>query len=176
MADDLTTFLPEDDFSGDLDPAATLDVLDERLVDPTAPPPDLTVTTAPPQSPGRSWAFNFVTNRFVVRASGVSQTRGLETLRQWIEKALRTDRGAHPIYSDHYGMERPFDIIGMPLVAINSDDLQQRIEDTLILHPLIGSVQDFAMDYDPLDTILNVSFTVVLTDEQVLTVNDLRLP
>jgi hypothetical protein len=117
-----------------------------------------------------------VANRFVVRSSGIAQTRGLETLRQWIEKALRTERGAHPIHSDDYGMVRPFDMIGMPLAAISSESLQQRIEDALIVHPLIAGVQDFLMDYDPMDTVLNTSFSVVLTDQQVLTVNDLRLP
>jgi hypothetical protein len=176
MADDLNTFLPEDQFPDDLDPAATLDVLDERLVDPTAPPPDLAITTDTTQSPGRSWSFDFVAERFVVRASGVAQTRGLGTLRQWIEKSLRTDRGAHPIHSDDYGMVRPFDMIGMPLVAISRDSLKQRIEDALVVHPLIAGVQDFAMDYDPLDTVLNASFTVVLTDQQLLTIDDLRLP
>lgn len=176
MADDLTTFLPEDDFPDDLDPQATLDVLDERLVDPTAPPPDLLVTQGTEAPLGRSWAFNFLTNRFVVRASGVAKTSGLETLRQWIEKCLRTDRGAHPIHSDDYGMVRPFDMIGMPLAAISSEDLKNRIEDALIVHPLIAGVQDFTMTYDPLDTVLEASFDVVLTDQQVLTVNDLRLP
>ena len=168
MAD--STFLPVDDFPDDLDPEATLAVLDERLLDPTTAPPDLLVDAPPTPPPGRSWAFDFAENQFVQRSSGVAVLRGLPTLRQWIDKCLRTDRGAHPIHSDDYGMIRPFDIIGMPLAAISSDDLHQRVEEALVFHPLIAGVQDFLMDYDPMDTVLNVSFTVVLIDEVLLPV------
>lgn len=176
MADEpTTTFLPEDGFPDDLDPAAALDVLDERLVDPTTPAPDLIVTDAAVDPLGRSWAFDFVANRFVSRASGVAQTHGLATLKQWIEKTLRTARGAHPIHSDDYGMERPFDMIGMPLSMISSQDIEQRVLDAILLHPLITGLSDFQMDYDPLDTILNVSFTVLLEDDVILPMN-LTLP
>lgn len=175
MADNSNVFLPADDFPDDLDPQATLEVLDERLTDPTTPAPDLVVTDTPADPLGRSWAFDFGKNRFVTRASGVAATHGLGTLKTWVEKTLRTARGAHPIHSDDYGMERPFDVIGMPLSMISSQDIEQRVLDAILLHPLITGLSDFHMDYDPLDTILNVSFTVLLEDDVILPMN-LTLP
>lgn len=176
MADNSSTFLPADDFPDDLDPSATLDVLDERLVNPGAQPPDLTIDDSPPPPLGRSWAFDFTTNTLVSASSGIAQTTGLGTLRTWCEKALRTDLGAYPIHSDDYGMLRPFDIIGMQLSDISEDDLQDRVTDALTVHPLIDSITDFDMTYDPMDDFLSVTFTVVLIDQQLLVVTDLQLP
>lgn len=174
MADG-SSFLPEDSFPEDLDPSSTLEVLDERLRDPSTAPPDLIVTEDQAAPLGRSWAFDFASKRFVQRSAGVAQTRGLGTLRQWIEKCLRTDRGAHPIHPDDYGMERPFDLIGQSLASASADDLQARIEDALVFHPQIVAVQDLTLDYDPDDYVLQVSFTVVLTDDQLVAINDLSL-
>lgn len=174
----MSTFLPEPQFPDDLDPQATLDLLDERLVDPSLPPPDLIVTDTPPPPLGRSWAFDFTINRFVVNTSGgISETRGLATLRTWIEKCMRTDRGAHPIHSDDYGMVRPFDMIGMQLADISKTDLEQRIRDALTMHPSILDIDDFDMTYNTDgDDALFVSFTVLLADQQALVVSNVQLP
>jgi hypothetical protein len=176
MADELVTFLPEDDFPDDLDPAATLDVLDARLRDPNTAPPDLIITEQDLPPMGRSWAFDFTVNRFVTRSSGVATTHGIQTLRQWIEQALRTDQGAHPIHSDNYGMVRPFDAIGEPLGSVTSMDIEQRISDALTFHQRIVGIQDFRMSYDANDDYLLISFTAVLSDDQLLSISDLRLP
>lgn len=174
MADQI--FLPEDQFPDDLDPQATLDVLDARLRDPSLPPPDLIVTDAPPPPLGRSWAFDFTTNRFVAAANGIAETHGLGTLRTWIEKCLRTDRGAHAIHSDDYGMERPFSMIGTQLTDVSKDDIRIRVTDALTKHPSIADVQDFDMTFAPTDDdALFLDFTVVLTTAQAITVSGLRL-
>lgn len=173
-----TTFLPEPQNPDDLDPAATLDVLDERLVNPGAPPPDLIVTDASPPPLGRSWAYDFVAQQFVTSpAGGVADTHGLATLRVWIEKCLRTERGAHPIHSDDYGMVRPFDMIGMQLTDISKQDLEQRISDALTMHPSILSIDKFQMSYSTDgDDALYVSYIVTLADGQSISVSNLQLP
>lgn len=173
MADQ--TFLPEPQYPDDLDPEATLDVLDQRLIDPTLAPPDLLVTDAPPPPFGRSWAFDFQASQFVQNISGVAQTYGLISLRGWIEKCLRTDRGAHPIYSDDFGIERPFDIIGMQLADVNPDDLEQRIRDALTKHPSIVEIEQFEMLYSSDDELITVSFVVQLIDQQSINVASLPL-
>lgn len=170
-------FLPEDQFPDDLDPQATLDVLDARLRDPSLPPPDLIVTDAPPPPLGRSWAFDFTTNRLVAAASGVSETHGLATLRTWIEKCLRTDRGAHPIHSDDYGMVRPFDMIGHQLTDVSKDDVRDRVTDALTKHPSIAAIDQFDMTYTTDgDDALFVDFNVVTSDGSTLPISNLRLP
>lgn len=174
--DNPITFLPSQDFPDDLDPARTLDYLDERLRDPGAQPPDLVVSDEPPPPPGRSWSFDFPRKRFVTRrGGGVAKIRGLETLRQWCEKALRTDRGAHPIHSDDYGMVRPFDMIGARIGSGGKDQLRQRVEQCVTFHPRIVGIQDFEVTYDPNDSILSVSFSVVLVDDEELLITDLRV-
>jgi hypothetical protein len=90
---------------------------------------------------------------------------------------MRTERGAHPIYSDDFGIVRPFDMIGMQLSDISKDDMQQRITDALTMHPSILDIQDFDMTYDTDgDDALFVSFTVILTDQRTLVVSDVQLP
>lgn len=172
----MSTFLPEPQYPDDLDPSATLDVLDERLLDPSSPPPDLIVTDDPPPPIGRSWQFDFVANRFVIGSGGIAETYGLATLRVWIEKCLRTDRGAHPIHSDSYGMVSPFDMIGQQLTDVSQSDLEERVTDALTKHPSIVDIQEFSMTYDPIgDTLLSVNFIVVLADQQALVVTNLSL-
>lgn len=173
----MSTFLPEPQYPDDLDPQSTLDALDQRLVDPTLAPPDLLVTDAPPPPLGRSWAYDFQASSFVQGISGVAQTRGISTLKQWVEKCLRTDRGAHPIYSDDFGIVRPFDMIGMALTDVNPDDLEQRIREALTKHPSIADIDDFDMTYSPDgDEFLLVTFTVKLIDQQSIPLLSLQLP
>jgi hypothetical protein len=174
--DPSASFLPEDEFPDDLDPSQTLDVLDARLADPTTDAPDLIVTDDEPPPLGRSWEFDFAARQFVTRRTGVAQTRGLETLRQWCEKALRTDQGSSPIHSDNYGMVRPFDFIGEPQGSLSAADLEQRVQEALTFHPRIVGIENFDMTFDPVEPILYVSFTVVLSDDELLAITDLALP
>lgn len=172
----MSTFLPESNYPDDLDPEAILDVLDQRLIDPTLAPPDLLVTDAPPPPFGRSWAFDFQASQFVQNISGVAQTYGLISLRGWIEKCLRTDRGAHPVYSDDFGMERPFDMIGMQLSELNPQDLEQRIREALTKHPSIVDIEQFDLLYSADDEFIIVSFVVQLIDQQSINVQSIKLP
>lgn len=137
----------------------------EESFDPEGPA-DLVVEGVPPHPPGRSWAYDFVRRRFVSapQQHGPLETHGIETLKQWIEKCLLTARGAHPIYSEDYGIELPNDLVGVSADTFPDAIYESRISEGLLAHERITSIEDFAAVYDPMEEFVLVSFTCVLDD------------
>lgn len=126
---------------------------------------DLIVSTTTPQKHplGRSWVFDWQLKRFV-RGNSRSPlvVRGQKTLEQWIEKALSTARNAHPACPRGYGIEGgPMSLIGGN-VGHFIPDVEKLVRDALTFHPRITDVRDFKQDYDPDDTWVAVSFTVIV--------------
>lgn len=159
--------LPIDDVP--LEPEEELELLDDELESfPDAD--DIVVTEEEPPPIGRSWAFDFQHNRFErgVRAQGPLETHGQTTLRYWVEKCLRTARGAHPIHPEDYGMNDPTGNFGLPLAEAKGANLEGDIRDALTFHPNIVDVTDFYSASNPDEDYLAVSFTVVLDDETAL--------
>lgn len=178
MANDRTEFdntveelLPRDDFPIS-DAELENQIEDDRLLDPDP----VIVVESEPQPIGRSWAFDFISNRFYPKPGGGPQgTRGLTTLRFWIEKVLRTYRGAYPIYDSRYGIEDLDEIIGHQIGDASMTSLSGKIEDALLFHPSITAVTDFSADFNEVDEALVVSFVVVTDQGDELPINDLAL-
>lgn len=135
----------------------------------------LVVETQQPPIIGKSWAFDFVAGRFFPsRTGGVVPTRGLETLRIWVEKCLRTIRDSHPVHDDEYGLLGGFDsVLGRQFDAGEVADLEQRITDAVLYHPRIESVADFGVLFDEDDETLWISFRVITDQGETL---DIRTP
>lgn len=150
-----------DDFDDSLDALGDVDVvLDE---DELAPPP------------GRSWAFDWVEQRFERprNGRGALGTEGTETLRQWITKALHTDRGSSPVHSDGYGLEDGSELLGVPPDDPVFADLENRVRDCLTFHPLIADIENWNLEAgDPDEDIVLIDFTVILEDESELAVQE----
>ena len=166
-ADPVLTPLNDEPLSGD-DALALLDadILGEGI--------DAVVVEQPPPPLGRSWAFDWSGRRgFQTGGQGPQQTFGLDSLKMWCEKCLRTERGAHPIHPPDYGMDNPYGAIG--LLHEDDPDLEQRIVDALTFHPRITAVRDFVRNFDVDDDYLAVSFTVVLDDGSEATFNNLEV-
>lgn len=144
--------------------------------DPALDSQPLVLESQPPPVIGKSWAFDFVQGRFIpTRTGGVVATRGLDTLRFWIEKCLRTPRNAFPIYDDGYGLEDGYDMLGGQYDAGQVADLGQRIEDALTYHPAITGVENFTVDHDPDEETLWLSFVVVTNQGDTLDFQDFTL-
>lgn len=112
---------------------------------------------------GRSWAFDFGEGQFA-RGGGQSPivVTGEGSLRMWVLKALHTARLAHPIYTDQYGVELPFDLIGGRVTPEAIGRYAAAITDALLVHDRISAVEDFAFSHDPDGDGLEVGFAVVL--------------
>jgi hypothetical protein len=157
------TFLPElDDPSEPEDDFAEIEAALEA--DPTEL--DLVVDTAEPQPIGRSWAYDFQQRRFR-RSRGLSPepTRGVATLTQWIEKALRTARGAHAASPDNYGVpEASLEGMVGGEAGIVPPDLEQRVTEAMLFHPRITAVRDFTYQHGRDDEHVAVSFVYELDE------------
>lgn len=123
----------------------------------------LSASTAKKHPLGRSWVFDWQLKRFV-RGNSRSPVvvRGTETLQQWIAKALSTARNAHPASPRGYGIEGgPMSLIGGNIGQFVADP-EKLVRDALTFHPRISDVTNFAIDFDPDDTWVHLSFTVVI--------------
>lgn len=115
-----------------------------------------------PQPFGRSWRFDFINGGFFMDGGAPKETYELDSLIVWVEKTLRTDRYAHPIYSDSYGIEGPFDVIGQQADDEVLSAYQDAITEALLIHDRITAVEDFSFQQDPFDDAVYASFTVIL--------------
>jgi hypothetical protein len=176
------TYLPADDRPPDAD--EDLDLLDDALISGFPESDEDILDTATPPPLGRSWAFDFSRGGFLfghetgptaVGAHSPLSTHGFDTLKGWIDKCLHTERGAHPIHPDGYGMVRPFDLIGEQVAGAPVADLEQRVRDALTFHPRIVDVVDFAADIDLEREYINATFTVVTDQGEALSFEDVTL-
>jgi hypothetical protein len=153
-------FLPPDDpiISADDDLDASLTILDEIVAS------DL-VAADPPPPIGKSYYFDFALKRFTrAGADSPMVTNGLDTLNQWVEKTIRTAKGAHPVYPSDYGMEDPWSIYGKHPNSADYATLEANIREALTFHPRIVDIDHFAADMDPVDEVVLVTFHYILDD------------
>ena len=111
---------------------------------------------------GRSWRFDFIAGQFIKDGQAPKITYELDSLVVWVEKCLRTSRYAHEIYSDDFGIEGPFDVIGMQANDEVLGAYQDAITEALLVHDRITAVEDFSFTQDPFDEAVFASFTVIL--------------
>jgi hypothetical protein len=167
-----TSLLPAGEVVGEDEELAAVDAAEEREL--LAPP---AVVDAPPPL-GRGWLMDFQRGRFVPAATGgPAATYGTTTLRLWIEKCIRTRRGAHPALNEDYGIDLDDDLWGGGLDDEAIVMIEDGVRDALLIHPRIAQVRDFSAEVwdDDAEGALNVHFTVVLDDDSAYELRDLRL-
>lgn len=157
---------PEDAFSAS-DALADLEADFQGISDPA----DLVVIEEPPPPIGKSYAFDFASGAWISGGRGPLQTRELTTLLYWIEKCLRTARGAHPIHPPDYGLRDPTGLMGKLIEGAPFGEMEGRIREALTFHPRITDIEDFSFDFDPDDEWVSVNFTVLLDDDTSLPVD-----
>ena len=135
--------------------------------------PDITVpeTTTDQNSQlvtyGKELAFDFAAGDFIMVDGRPKVVEGLEALKVWIEKAIRTARYRFPAYTFQYGCELE-DIIGLdiPRVVLESE-VERTIRDALIYDDRIQDVRDFVIEQG--GDWLKVTFTVITFDDNSFT-------
>ena len=126
---------------------------------------DISFSSASDSLGTRSYLYDFDTGDFVVRDGKLVECDGLEAIKIWIEKILRTEKGRFKIYDDtEYGAKLEDLIIGNSYsVAFIESELKREIEDALLQNPQIRSVTNIQITRD-INT-LTVELEVKLGDE-----------
>lgn len=120
---------------------------------------DTQETTTTQVTYGKELAFDFEKGDFIYQDGKPKVVEGVEALKVWIEKAIRTARYRFPIYSFQYGCELE-DIIGLDLPrAVLESEVQRVIKEALIYDDRIEDVRDFIIERG--GDWLKVTFTVI---------------
>ncbi|AOT70691.1 DUF2634 domain-containing protein [Geosporobacter ferrireducens] len=98
---------------------------------------------------GKSFLFDFQQGDFVLRDGRLIKTDGIEALKVWIMKVLKTERGKFKIYEDtDYGTGLE-DLIGQTLPRdFVESELKREIRTALEKHPMIKSISNLNLSID----------------------------
>jgi len=113
-------------------------------------------------SSGKTLSFDFDAGDFVVKDGKIVTLTGLEALKMWIKKILRTEKNKYKIYNtdkiEKYGVNL-FELTnkGYPFSYVKTQ-IQTTIIETLLKNIDITGVTDFTFTRDKLK--LTVNFTV----------------
>ena len=120
-----------------------------------------TVTEDIPQT-GKSFLFDFEKGDFVLKDGKLVSVEGLEALKVWIEKTLRTERFKFEVYEGTEYGSRIQDLIGSvyPLDFIKIE-LEREITEALIIHPEIEQLIGWIFTLN--NGLLTVKFEVIST-------------
>ena len=113
----------------------------------------------------KSYLFDFGSGDFVVRDGKLVECDGIDAIKVWIEKVLRTEKGRYNIYNNtEYGCHLEDLIIGNSYtVEFIEAELKREIEDALKQNPQIKSVTNFQIIRSKHS--ITVTLEVVLNDE-----------
>lgn len=126
---------------------------------------DITLDNESNTSSGtKSYLFDFENGDFVVRDGKLIECDGIDAIKVWIEKILRTEKGRYLIYDNtEYGCHLEDLIIGNSYTAeFIEAELKREIEDALKQNPRITSVTNFNITRNT--NAITVTLEVVLND------------
>ena len=98
----------------------------------------------------KTYLFDFDKGDFVVRDGKLVVCDGVEAIRVWIEKIIRTEKSRYPIYDGtEYGCHLEDLIIGNNYtVEFIEAELKREIEEALLQNPQISNVSGFQLVRD----------------------------
>ena len=113
----------------------------------------------------KSYLFDFGSGDFIVRDGKLVECDGIDAIKIWIEKILRTENGRYSIYADtEYGCHLEDLIIGNSYtVEFIEAELKREIEDALKQNLQIKSVTNFKITRNT--NAITVTLEVVLNDK-----------
>jgi hypothetical protein len=111
------------------------------------------------------WAFDFKKDEFKLKNGKYYLVEGIEALKIWVYKALKTDRFIFAAYTKNYGSE-VYTLIGtVEDEDILYSEISRYIEETLLVNPYIVSVGDFSFSHLKNDKVVTkFSVTTVYGD------------
>lgn len=95
----------------------------------------------------REWAFDFEKGEFKIKNGKYYLIEGIEALKIWIYKALKTERYIFVAYTKNYGSEISTLIGTVEDEDILFSEISRYIEESLLVNPYIISVGDFIFSH-----------------------------
>ena len=107
----------------------------------------LTRVETPAQTGTRSYLFDFNKGDFVDRDGKLVECDGMDALKVWIEKILKTEKGRYRIYDGTgYGCQLEDLIIGNTYtLEFTEAELKREVEEAILKNPLVISVSNFTL-------------------------------
>lgn len=98
----------------------------------------------------KTYLYDFDKGDFVVLDGKLVECDGVEAIKVWIEKIIRTEKGRFPIYDEtEYGCHLEDLIIGNNYtVEFIEAELKREIEEALLQNPQISNVSGFELTRD----------------------------
>lgn len=95
----------------------------------------------------KTYLFDFDTGDFVIQDGKLVPCDGIEAVKVWIEKIIRTEKGRYPIYDGtDYGCHLEDLIIGNNFSSeFIEAELRREIEEALLRNPQITNVSGFVL-------------------------------
>lgn len=107
----------------------------------------LAQTETSAQTGTKSYLFDFNKGDFVVRDGKLVECDGMDALKVWIEKILKTEKGRYRIYDGTgYGCQLEDLIIGNTYtLEFTEAELKREVEEAILKNPLVISVSNFTL-------------------------------
>ena len=124
---------------------------------------------------GIDFLFDYESGQHIMNGSVLRECTELQKVRQYIQNVLRTQADLYKVYTEGetnvFGLSI-YNYLGersLPLGYINSE-LKREVTGQLLKHPMINDVKDWTAKREKQG--LNVSFTAVLTDGDIITTTE----
>ena len=107
--------------------------------------------------------FDFDTGEFKMKNGNPVILTGVDALKMWVQKCIRTQLNRYSIYKGHqYGANIEDLVIGKNYnLDFSESELQREIEDALLQHEDIRSLNNFTVAHEK--RVMNISFTLETT-------------
>lgn len=123
-------------------------------------------STSAETSVQKEYLWDFDKNDFVLSNGKPVIVEGIEALKIWILKALRTQRYRYLAYTWNYGQEFE-DLIGQKYgPEVLKSEAQRYLNDTLLINPHIKSISNVSVVFD--GSKLSIDFTVSTDQGEVV--------
>ena len=111
----------------------------------------VTISQTPEASAGtKTYLFDFDKGDFVIKDGKLVECDGIQAVKVWIEKIIRTEKGRYKIYDNtEYGCHLEDLIIGNNYtIEFIEAELKREIEEALLQNPQITDVNGFMLTRD----------------------------
>lgn len=108
--------------------------------------------------PLKEYAWDFERNNFLLKDGKFQTVTGIEALKIWIWKAIRTERYRYMAYSFDYGSEID-DLIGKAYTkGIMQSEIERYLKEALLISPYIDTIDSISIELS--GSSINIEFVV----------------